>query len=242
MLFLLFEVGLFLALVTQLRHIGFVAFFFFSGVLTGLWRRDLRLLAVSSTTSLIFVTTYLACWVQMDARFLNYRPYLYSDAAMQAVHKSISNYVAEHRSLPNSIAELKPYGLQLDASNQYLDGWGGPIQYERKETFAGFQLRSLGRDHQLGGVGLDADIIFGQQRSIPRLPLNQFLFETDGRAGVFVAAIAASLLAGCLFWEFPNRTLSKRRQIVRVSVTFIFAMIVAMFLAALHVSNFQSGH
>ena len=80
-----------------------------------------------------------------------------------------------------------------------VDAWGNPFLLQTSQD--GVRVMTLGRDHQPGGFGLDADI--STDRPAPnaaRLTLRQFLFEIDSQP-VWNGALVSALLAGLLTWR-----------------------------------------
>lgn len=248
-IFLLFvALGALLALVTQLRHVGFVAYCFIAAAATGWWFRNWRLMTAGLTAISVFVTTYLACWVQMGYgprmhRWATYGRYIY-----EQLDEALSRYNREKGGFPDSLsdlADLENHNLPFDESGElfWCDEWNHPFHYEK--TPDGFRLGSLGRDGVAGGVGLDADLFFGEQLlgERTRLPPRQFLFETAGSGGVFMAAVLASFAAGYVWFCGPaKKQLRLRSLVMGVTVATVSAVLVAVFLAAFYVAASQSGH
>lgn len=248
-LLLFVALGALLALVTQLRHVGFFAFCFISAAATGWWLRNWRLMTAGLTAISVFVITYLACWVQLGYGPRMHRwPTLYGSYHFEPIHEALSKYDREKGGFPDSLsdlADLEGHNLPFDESGEMMwgDGWNRPLHYEK--TPDGFRLGSLGRDGVAGGVGLDADIFLGDKPIGPqtRLPPKQFLFETEGSGGVFMAAVLASFAAGCIWFGGPAKEqLRVRSLIVGVTAATVSAVLVAIFLAAFYVAVSQSGH
>jgi len=216
---------------------------------TGWWLRNWRLMTAGLTAILVFVITYLACWIQMGwGPFMHQWPSQYVPQHLQQIHGALLKYAEEKGNFPDSLhdlAHLENHGLPVDESGDplVLDGWDHTFHYEK--TPDGVRLGSLGRDGVVGGVGLDADIFLGDKliSTRTRLPLRQFLFETAGSGGVFMAALLASVVAGCV-WYGPQteKPLRVRWRIVGVVAITVSAVFVAIFLAAFHVAASQSGH
>lgn len=124
-----------------------------------------------------------------------------------------------------------------------MDLWGHPFYY--RQTTDGIELACLGRDGKAGGVGLDADMFVGDKPNDPkmRLPLSQFLFETPGSGALFAVALMAGLFAGGIWLSAPKaKPTSTTRLVAGIAVTTISAVVVAVFLALVHVAAVQSGH
>ncbi len=248
-LLLFVALGVLLALVTQLRHVGFVAYCFISAAATGRWLRNWRLMTAGLTAISVFVITYLACWVQMGyGPRMHSWPMQYGRYQFEQIHEALSKYDRKKGSFPDSLsdlADLEDHSLPFDEAGElwWFDGWNRPFHYEK--TPDGFRLGSLGRDGVAGGVGLDADLFFGDEltNERTRLPLRQFLFETTGSGGVFMAAVLASFAAGCIWFGGPAKEqLRLRSLIVGVTAATVSAVLVAIFLAAFYVAVSQSGH
>jgi len=225
--------------------LGITIFCFALGVVGGCFARKWRIAAASLTAGLIFIVTYLACWVQVGYPSKTVgSPYRYR---MDAITEALAKYVEIHKEYPHSLSDLRHEqssgGLPFTDSGELLDWWDHPFSYRR--TPEGFELASLGRDGQIGGVGLDADIFLrdGVLSKEARMPLSQFLFETDSGTSVFITALIASLLAGGL-WYGTNKAPERSRASLIASfvVTMAAACFIAANLAAFHVLAQHSGH
>ena len=138
---------------------------------------------------------------------------------------------------------MQPRATPLGPSGEPLELWDHPFRYRR--TGYDFELASLGRDGQVGGAGLDADLDADDNFNglEIRLPLSQFLFQTSGSGQVFVVASVAAVLAGLIWFTRPiTETTSTTPMVGAIVVTTIAAVVVAAFLAAFHVAASQSGH
>ena len=75
-----------------------------------------------------------------------------------------------------------------------------------------------------------------------RLPLRQFLFETQGSLSVFLVATVTSLISGCLWLaDKPPSAKSPVRMVASITFTVIAATVVAVYLAGIHVALSQAG-
>jgi hypothetical protein len=114
--------------------------------------------------------------------------------------------------------------------------WEHPYQYRVEGD--SYTLYSFGRDSRLGGEGLNADIYPSSEGRPLELPtLRQFTFNlpTEGiQWTCFLAGVCASLV--CLQ---PSRNRSGAGFLARVGATAIGAVLLAIFLSALHL---PSGH
>lgn len=232
------SVCLILALVVQLRHVGFVVSCCFAGIAIGFWFQKRRLLFASITSLLVFTITYLACWVQLGSVPDMRRPGFTNDYLMlKSMGESLSEYAKKHGEYPAVLADVTEIMPQRDLR----DSWDHPFYYRRTES--GFVLASLGRDGALGGHGLDADLRYGDTWNIwtMRLTLYEFLFETESSAQVFAAALLASIASGGIWFATPGE-LRMKHVAIQNTVTTIFAVSVAVFLAAFYVAASQSGH
>lgn len=238
-----------LALIVQLRHVGFATTCFLAGLGTGVWARNTRLILSSITALLVFVTTYLACWLQIGYVHRMGSPHrLYANFQVRQLRDALMKYSETNGQFPDSLGELENvqgFYLEFDqTSAAFLDGWKHPFRYMK--TTRGFELVSLGRDGKAGGVGLDADVWVSEEVQTfhkVRLPLHQFVFETAGSRIVFWSACIASVIAGSI-WFIPKPVPSASfiPLAMRLLVTTLSAVVVAAFLAAFHVAASQSGH
>jgi len=247
-IFLLFvALQILLGFTAFLKHIGFVLSCF--AIATGLgWRlRKWRLTAAALTGLLVFLATYLACWVGMGYQSqMHYRMYESARYNFVVIEEMLAGYAEENGEFPDSLSDLadqEGYCFETDEHGNVLDWRGHPLHY--KKTTDGFELAVLGRDDVLGGTGLDADIYFHEGRNPPesRLPPKQYLFETPGSRPLFVVAVLASFSAAFI-WYGAHRASDPggRSLILGVLATTGSAVVVAFFLAAAHIAASQSGH
>jgi hypothetical protein len=236
-----------LALVTQLKHVGFVAACYVAGIGLGGTLGKPKLVQASVTALLVFMITYLACWVSLgDRREMEYGSLLIAQAEMTRFSEALSNHTATGGTLPDrlqDVPEISAQASRVDPAGRPLDPWGHPYHY--RTAGDGFELASLGRDGRTGGAGLDADVTLddGVSKTQSRLPISQFLFETAGSRSVFGVALVASILSGSLWLGSAKReSLPPKGVVVGIAVTTLFAVLVASFLAAFHVAASQSGH
>lgn len=239
--------GVLLTLVVQLKQIGFVASCFLAGVAIG-WRlHKWWFTSASLTALLVYVVTYAACWIEMG-----YAPRMHRWPAssvryeLDQINEALIKYCGAKGAFPDSLqqlSQLEDHDLWFGKSGELLDGWRHPFHYRR--IAEGFELASLGREGKPGGVGLDADVFFGDEWFSPktRLPLKQFLFETEGSASVFLVAFVASILAASIWFGARHEVQpSIKWVIIGVATMAVLAVVVAAFLAAIHVDASQSGH
>ena len=240
-------VSVLLALTTQLRHVGFTAFCFLAAAGIGKWRHKRWLTAASVTALLVFTITYLTCWVSLGyASVMNDLQFKLATFEFPIINEALQEYAETAGEFPESLqalAKVQQLGTPLGPSGEPLDPWNHPFRYRR--TGDDFELASLGRDGQVGGAGLDADLDADDNFNglEIRLPLSQFLFETSGSGQVFVVATVAAVLAGVIWFTRPiTETTSTTSMVGAIVVTTIAAVVVAAFLAAFHVAASQSGH
>ncbi len=188
-LWLIFATSVLLALVVQVRHVGFVAFCFAAALVIGLWTRNRRLVASSLTALLVFVATYLACWLDMGYMHRMGSPHPYRLEEVRRIQHALTEYAKQNGAYPESLAELEVASRPWDP---LCDWWNHPFRYKR--TANDYELSSLGRDGKTGGVGLDSDIVIDKELKnvyVVRLTLSQFAFETAGSIHVFWSACIA---------------------------------------------------
>lgn len=231
-----------LALVTQLRHLGWALSVGVVGLGVGWWRGDWRLSAAAGTALSIFVLTYLASWVRMDEELMQIRPVGETRYIFHRNSTAIDEYKSINGSLPESLHELDVNTLSVLPR---IDGWGGEIRYRRHDDE--YELISFGRDRQPGGAGLDADLVYrSAEPSQPKfapLTVRQFLFEADGSGGIFQAAVVASLLTAVTWYvanwgEDPNRP----RIFFELAIAIASAVFAAVLLAYFYVAAAGSNH
>ncbi len=63
-----------LALATQFKHVGFVAFCFLAATVVGWWLRKWRLMFAGLTALCVFIISYVACWTQIGHATFIERP------------------------------------------------------------------------------------------------------------------------------------------------------------------------
>ncbi len=246
-LLLFIAVQVLLGLTVFLKHVGFVFSCF--AIATGLgWRlRKWRLMASALTGLLVFLITYLACWVGMGYQsHMHSRMALFRRCDFDQIEDMLVGYADENGEFPESLTDLgDPEGFSSgnDEHGNVLDPWRHPYHY--KKTTDGFELATLGRDGAFGGTGLDADIYFAKSRDPPesRLPPKQYLLEMQASAGVFLVAVFASLMAAFIWhanhWAFDRQ---RRSLILGILGTVVSAAVIAFFLASFHIAASQSGH
>lgn len=239
---LMLSICMFLALVMQLRHIGFVAFCFLVGMGAGWSLRRQRLLAAATTALLVFVVTYFACWARMGyPAYMNvyqYQSRVIMD--LQAIADELSQYHSDHGEYPESLLQLgrlHSREIRFDDVGNPVDLWHHPIHYRRVENH--FELTSFGNDGKPGGFGLNADTSSDDNlgRSVERIAIWHFLFETDGSIGVFWAAVVGSISAGVIWYAAQRKNeLSTKWLVTGIVATTVTAVVIAVFLAAIYVS------
>jgi hypothetical protein len=232
-----------LALVTQLRHIGWALSVGVVGLAIGWWRQDWRLSAAVGTALSIFVLTFVASWVRMHRD-----PLMHSHAgrATTYVLRSTASALEEYKSTfgnyPESLEKLEVEFTQQRAA---IDGWGELLEYE--QVGDQFTLISRGRDRRPGGLGLDADVTL-HSREAPKivfapLTLRQFLHEADGSRGIYTAALIASILSALAWYGANWREEPTRSDFVwSLTIAIPSAVLVAVLLAYLYVAAAGSSH
>ena len=241
---LILVLAIVLALVTQLRHVGFIAAAFVVGGAAGLWRRDWRLAAACATALVIYVATYLASWLPLGHdHVMEPQLRLVTRSNLQQLEWMVQRHADELGEFPKTLKEAADHVGEPNFPLQ--DPWGNEFHYRR--TDLGFELASFGRDGRSGGVGLDADIVVPQpgepSTKLHRLPLRQFLFEAQGSNQLFVIATLAGIISAAIWYGVQDRERpSARRLVLSLAATTISAVIVAVFLAVFYIMASQSGH
>lgn len=143
-------------------------------------------------------------------------------------------------SLPNTLDDVAD--IRTD------DEWGNPIQYERSGD--SFDLFSFGRDGQIGGIGLNAEIYSdGRNKEAALATLPQFFTEADPeeveRNSFIIAGAISACLVGCMaFSSFSNANDEENPKslghLLAYSLFIIaIASAISVFLLPLHI---PSGH
>jgi hypothetical protein len=208
----------------------------------GLFRT--RILISVAIGFLVAVIACIAAWLPM--RWMpNFGPKVMSTLyAFSDIEVMIRQYQSDTNSLPQSLAELRPfdkpyYRCNWDLNSNPLDAWGRPIIYSVDGTQ--FTLSSFGRDGKPGGVGLDADLPDPQaEPDYFVVPFHQFIFHKPAR-GVVGTCLVSGLVVffiGMITID-PSGLTSKRvvPLVVTLAVTVIGAVIASFFIAALHIPN-----
>ncbi|QDT89603.1 type II secretion system protein GspG [Gimesia algae] len=168
---------------------------------------------------------------------------------LRSLRTQIVDYHEAHGVLPADLAEIPGAKAMLQQPGEpLLDSWGNPFQYRRQgETF---ELFSYGRDGQLGGIGLNADLYHDQRnRKLARPTFQQFFLTNDESEVARNSFLSAGLMAGCLvvfFTLLSLRDTSKAgdkmtagRYIWFALVVIVISSVVGVFLLPVHIPN---GH
>lgn len=248
LLLLFIVLAVVLALTSQLSFVGATLSFYFAVGVTGWQLHRPRWLWSAMTGLAVFVLAYLASWVQFGRAELVHRgPTKFLQYQMSRLNSHLSTFAKENGEYPNSLDQLNhPQGYgdpSIFRNGQATDIWGTPFRYKR--TGGDFQLKSLGRDGRPGGVDLDADVYLTKDHRTgsARLPVAQFLFDTDGSGSVFLAALVASLGAAATWFAaqpFANRRITLLLELAAVAAVSVG---VASLLAIAYLALSQSsGH
>ncbi len=205
-----------------------------------------RLMLCLATATLISATAYLCAW-------LSYRDYFgfhqlgpsATRRSLDLLRQSIAHHQEKTGRLPASLADLdvvRKQEVPVDEAGNPIDSWERPLHYVVQGDR--YELYSLGRDGQPGGVWLDADLYAGQPDPVrERLTLWQFATLADRGGGIKLSCLLAGILAFplCLLGvkREATRRLSVREVLVTHGMTAIFAIWAAIMMSALHL---PSGH
>ncbi len=232
-----------LALVTQLRHIGWAVSVGVVGLAVGWWRRDWRLSAAAGTALCIFFLTYVASWVRMrQDPVMHSHPASETIFVLRSTAAALAEYEAIFDAYPEDLDELE---IKFTPQRAAIDGWGELLKYERLGDE--FKLVSLGRDRRPGGLGLDADFLLHSRApsniEFAPLTLRQFLYEAAGSIGIFQAASIASIIAA-LVWYAANWGEEPTRSdfVWGLAIAIPSAVLAAFLLAYLYVAAAGSNH
>jgi hypothetical protein len=193
------------------------------------------LIASLATALLVFVLTYLSAWAELRQEVAGgdisgQRARIDND--FRLIREALSDFSKQHGHYPESLDEVPELKDRMPP-----DPWGNPYYYEK--TDAGFRLLSLGRDGQLGGPGLDADIDSDPADRPPLEPtLSQFLFEGALSVALLRLAIFSGLCAGlaCYLASGPRegRLIAVGPMLWSIGVTAMSAIGVSLFLVYLY--------
>lgn len=236
-----------LALTTQWRHIGFVLACFFVACAVGTWRKHAGMFFAGLTGLIVFVTTYAAAWVQLGDNFTMNSEYLRGDTyLLRQLDAALAQHAQEEGAFPQTLEELdnSQREFPVDEEGRLIGQWRQSVHYRRLAE--GYELATLGRDGEPGGLGGDADLESpGSSRSKApslRLPFRYFAFEANGSWGVFLAALVGSLMTANLAWSLPKQLPNRNQLLGAVIVIAVGASVVAVFLAGFYVAAGNSGH
>lgn len=201
-------------------------------------RRSTRLFLAFVAALLVFATTCLASWVALWPIAVNHH-FSWAHGRLLYVQEALEKHKATNGEYPDSLDKLA--GLPEMA---LLDPWEHRFQYATNGD--AYQLCSLGRDGEPGGVGFDTDIDLHTSFSAMQLPLSQFLFEAAGSQTTLCVAFLASVCALVASYVSTVRrtaeVASPSRLFRRLASHTALAVIVALFLAAYHFVVRNSGH
>jgi len=197
------------------------------------------------TGILLYLILLYAGWVNLrDSSPGKFRTYHMTKSAHQDV---IDNEGVMEKLKSGILPDHGEYDSLFDHPLGYReDQWGQRFKYEWNEE-EGLTIFSLGRDGQLGGTGLDADI-YHDQRNYEQTLLTFRQFYESGlwtnsivkNGGVF--AFVVSLFLFCRL-QFSKTTYQGSRlswmSVVYVLFVFGLAAAIGIFLLPLHI---PSGH
>ena len=204
-----------------------------------------RLLMALGIGLVVFILAILVAWRNFRVYYLckpgqwhTYRMIL------PVVEDAVAAYKEQHDSLPDSLQQFSFSGenhLLCDEQGIPVDGWQRPLLYEVKGD--SYVITSLGRDGEVGGVGLDCDLTnLNPYPRAARLPLGQFLFDVP-RQNILGACLASGVLAFIVSWIVvrPQILSSKDRRslLIRIVLTIVATLIAAYCMAFFHL---PSGH
>lgn len=169
--------------------------------------------------------------------------------SLRILSGQIEAYRKVHRAFPKSLSDIPDvHRSWRQEGGPPADEWGRPLVYLPSESE--FELRSLGRDGSLGGIGLDADLDardLHPERALATF--RQFFTESDrsevDRGGFttagFIAAIIVFATAFSVLGNADTRDNELRpMSLIGYSLIIIFiAIAVGVFLMPLHIPN---GH
>ena len=190
-----------------------------------------RLLAASVVGLAIAGTAYLCAYYELrwhfdfDARF--------DSRKLRRMDEEIQEHRRKTGHLPLNLAELKEGPYRRNDSGQPMDRYNRLHHYRIEGD--GYELFSFGRDGQLGGVGLDAEIY----PNGPNQPATLYQFSFDlPTEGPQQTCILAGVCAG-LVCLLQTRQRGWGIFFMRLGGTAVGAVLAAIAISVVHI---PSGH
>ena len=191
----------------------------------------------------VFVTAELASWIQQREAGVGSIAQRMTYSRLRSLEGFISRYADEHDGLPERLADLWKQDQDRGGIWHLQDEWRNDIVYEQSN--GDFVVYALGRDGQLGGIGLDADLYPDRRNAqAARVPLEQFWSgtETGGNRSfctLLGLTLAISFFATMTTFRSDFDPASRRVMLATAAAVVVGATIVAYFVTPFHI---PSGH
>lgn len=157
--------------------------------------------------------------------------------------KKIENFRQQNGHLPENLPEVEtvPDFDKSELAYWRTDTWEHPLAYQRQGER--FSLVSYGHDGKPGGIGLDADIVYGEKKVSNTLTFWQFLTYSDA---IFLrpACVFAAIFAFFVAMSASGKEAKKSKKAGSVAILLRIAAMVgisvlgAVFIASL---DYPSG-
>lgn len=193
-------------------------------------------LATLTTSGVVFLLVYWSVW-HYEASTVRSRSLRFAclDFYGRKIVNALETYRQKHGSYPKSLDDLP--ASQEDWGDSVLqDPWKRPYYYVSHGDR--FDLLCLGRDGELGGEGIDADIdMKANDVDLKIRPtLSQFLFESECGRIVWWVAIFASFCAGFICFLVSSPRKENRATMLAIIISSGVAACFAVFHGSVFVS------
>lgn len=205
----------------------------------------------------VFVVLYISAWFNLRGEHNVSPKQNYTRWTLGFLKTQLDSYCMEHNDFPGKLSDIPADQSSWSGSGVIvawsqsplvgppLDEWGNLIQYHPGES--SYELYSLGRDGQPGGIGLDADLYSDGRNREKALPTFwQFFNSPDVLSGdFFVAGNLAGCVVCCMIFVslhvplLSNPDTNLRELIIYTVAIVVISTFVGIALLPLHV---PSGH
>ncbi|MEZ6125057.1 MAG: type II secretion system protein GspG [Planctomycetaceae bacterium] len=213
-------------------------------------RRDAMAAGIAAA---VYILTILASWIWVGKlSHAGYRELRSAQYGLYQLREDIEQYRSENERLPESLNDV--FGDEHREHRIARCPWEHPPDYRITDrSDETYELVILGRDGRPGGDGIDSDFVwrsdapdafnqFYDDMGRRRIPLWQYLFETDSTVAlVFPLLVVALVTQHTLRHDDVLKTDGKHG--VAASIGFVLVLTaVCTFLGLFHVAAVQSGH
>lgn len=195
------------------------------------------------------VVTSVAAWIQFgDTHTMQWARGAMSMCAN--LSQKLESWHSDHGDYPGTLDVLDAEGLHPDSrfsadGGRLIHEYYGVFTYQR--TSDGYDLTWLGTDNAAGGDGIHADRIFDQKShrlTSVSVPFAQFLLETPGSPGAWLAVVVATIIATVVSLQDDFVSVRSERRVRWMAVMGIVSVtaVICVFLAGFHIQASQSSH